>query len=227
MYEFVTGPLVWLSFGIFFVGLIVRSVLYIRGLDWRLDRVTYSENVSYGVRGAVRSILFWLFPYGTRSWRNNPWFTFWVFLMHIGLLLTPIFLLGHNVLMRERLGFSLWSLPEAVADFLTIGVFVSVILLVLRRIALPEVRLITTAYDYLLLAIAVAPFVTGFIAVHGTSNYNFWIITHVLCGEILLIAIPLTKNGLIRRWWIAYPRGHGQRTGVAELIELLRDSGLG
>jgi hypothetical protein len=78
MYEFVTGPLAWISFAIFFVGLIVRAVLYIRGLDWKLDRVTYSENVSYGIKGAIRSIVFWLFPYGTRSWRNNPWFTFWV-----------------------------------------------------------------------------------------------------------------------------------------------------
>ncbi len=193
MYDFVTGPLVWLSFGIFFVGLIVRAVLYIRGLDWKLDRVTYSENTSFGVRGAVRSILFWLFPFGTHSWRNNPWFTIWVFMMHIGFLLTPIFLLGHSVLMRERLGFSFWSLPEGMADALTILVIVSVIFLTLRRIALPEVRLITTAYDYLLLVIAAAPFVTGFIASHGTPDYSFWIIAHVICGEIFLIAIPLTK----------------------------------
>ena len=182
MYEFVTGPLVWLSFGIFFVGLIVRTVLYIRGLDWKLDRVTYSVNTSYGVRGAVRSILFWLFPFATRSWRNNPWFTLWVFMMHIGLLLTPIFLLGHSVLMRERLGFGLWTLPEGLADVLTIVVIVAVIFLILRRIALPEVRLISSA-----------PFVTGYIAAHGTPNYSFWIIAHVLCGEVFLIAIPLTK----------------------------------
>jgi len=193
MYEFVTGPLVWLSFAIFFIGLIVRGVLYIKGLDWKLDRVTYSVNTSYGVRGAVRSVLFWLLPYGTRSWRNNPWFTLWVFLMHIGLLLTPIFLLGHNVLMRERLGISLWTMPDGLADFLTILVMVSAILLILRRIALPEVRLITTAYDYLLLAIAVAPFVTGFIAFHAAADYSFWIIAHVLSGEIFLVAIPLTK----------------------------------
>ncbi len=193
MYDFVTGPLVWLAFGIFFIGLIVRAVWYIRGLDWKLDRVTYSVNTSYGIRGALRSILFWLFPYGTRSWRNNPWFTLWVFLMHIGLLLTPIFLLGHSVLMRERLGFSFWSLPEETADVLTILVIVAVIFLVLRRIALPEVRLITTAYDYLLLAVAAAPFVTGYIAYHGTPHYAFWIIAHVLCGEIFLVAIPCTK----------------------------------
>jgi len=193
MYEFVTGPLVWLSFAIFFVGLIVRTVFYIRGLDWKLDRVTYSVNTSFGVRGAVRSIVFWLFPFGTRSWRNNPWFTLWVFLMHIGLLLTPIFLLGHSILMRERLGFGFWSLSEGTADFLTILVIAAVIFLTLRRIALPEVRLISTTYDYLLLAIAVAPFVTGYVAAHGTADYTFWIIAHVICGEILLVAIPLTK----------------------------------
>ena len=104
MYEFVTGPLAWLSFAIFFIGVIVRTVLYIRGLDWKLDRVTYSVNTSYGVKGAVRSIVYWLFPWATRSYRNNSWFTLWVFVMHIGLLLTPVFLLGHNILLRERLG---------------------------------------------------------------------------------------------------------------------------
>ena len=193
MYEFVTGPLAWLAFGIFFIGLIVRTVLYIKGLDWKLDRVTYSVNTSYGVKGAARSILFWLFPYGTHSWRNNPWFTLWVFVMHIGLLLTPIFLLGHNILLKESWGVGWWTLPEGVADFFTILVVVSVIFLTLRRIALPEVRLISTAYDYLLLAVAAAPFITGFLAYHRAPDYYFWIMAHIICGEILLVAIPFTK----------------------------------
>ena len=193
MYEFVTGPLAWLSFTIFFIGLIARIVWYIRGLDWKLDRVTYGVNTSFGVKGAIRSILFWLFPYGTHSWRNNPWFTFWVFLLHIGLLVTPIFLLGHNILLKERWGISLWTLPEGVADVLTVLVIVSVVFLILRRIALPEVRLITTAYDYLLLAIAVAPFITGFLAYHRAPDYYFWLIAHIISGHIVLIAIPFTK----------------------------------
>jgi nitrate reductase gamma subunit len=149
--------------------------------------------VSYGVKGALRSIIFWLFPFGTRSWRNNPGFTVLVFALHFGLLFTPIFLLGHNILLKERWGFSLWTIPEGLADALTVVVILAVIFLILRRLALPEVRLITTAYDYLLLLIAVAPFVTGFIAYHGVPNYNFWIIAHIICGEILLVAIPLTK----------------------------------
>lgn len=193
MYEFVTGPLLWLSFAIFFIGLIVRAVLYIKGLDWKLDRVTYSVNVSYGVKGAARSILYWILPYGTHSWRNNPYFTALVFILHFGLLITPIFLLGHNILLRERWGFSLWTLPEGVAIAFSVAVILAVIFLTLRRIALPEVRLITNAYDYLMLAIAVAPFVTGLLAFYRVPTYNLWLIAHIICGEIFLIAIPLTK----------------------------------
>jgi len=193
MYEFLTGPMVWISFAIFFIGLIVRGVRYIKGLDWKLDRVTYRENVSYGIKGALRSILFWIFPYGTRSWRKNPWFTLWVFVMHLGLLFTPVFLLGHNVLLKEKWGISLWTLPEAVADGLTVIVIVSIVFLILRRIALPEVRIITSWYDYLLLFIAMSPFATGFLAYHLVPDYYFWLMAHIISGEIFLIAIPFTK----------------------------------
>jgi nitrate reductase gamma subunit len=193
MYDIVTGPLAWLAFAVFFIGCIVRLVLYVRGLDWKLDRVTYAQNTAYGVKGAVRSILFWLLPFGTHSWRNNPGFTLAVFVLHIGLLLTPVFLLAHNILLRERWGFSLWSMPEGLADVLTILVIVSAVLLAMRRIALPEVRIITTAYDYLLLALAAAPFVTGLIARYAVDGAEGWLIVHVLSGELLLVAIPLTK----------------------------------
>jgi nitrate reductase gamma subunit len=193
MYEFVTGPLAWLAFIVFFVGIVVKLVLYVRGLDWKLDRVTYSVNTSYGVRGALRSIGFWLMPYGTQSYRNNPGFTLALFVMHIGLILTPIFLLGHNILLEERWGVSLPSLPEGATDVLTVGVIAAALLLLLRRIALPEVRILTTAYDVLLLAIAAAPFVSGLIARYAHTDGQLWTIVHVLCGEIFLVAIPLTK----------------------------------
>ena len=53
MYQFITGPLLWLSFGIFFVGLGARVVLYIRGLDWRLDRVAYRAHIGQGAVGRL------------------------------------------------------------------------------------------------------------------------------------------------------------------------------
>jgi len=193
MYEFVTGPLAWISFGIFFIGMIYRLVWYIRGLNWQLDRVAYTQHVSYGVKGALRSIFYWMVPYATTSWRKNPGFTFLVFILHVGLLFTPVFLKGHNILLMERWGFSLWTLSESTADSLTAVVIVAIVLLILRRIAKPEVRLITDARDYLMLLIAVAPFLTGIIAHHQVGDYRFWLILHIICGEILLIAIPFTK----------------------------------
>jgi nitrate reductase gamma subunit len=193
MYEFVSGPLAWLAFTVFFVGIVVRLVMYVRGLDWKLDRVTYSVNTAYGVRGAVRSILFWLTPFGSHGWRANPMFTVFVFVMHIGLIATPIFLLGHNLLLQERWGVSGWSMPELLADAMTIAVLISIAMLALRRIALPEVRIVTSAYDYLMLAIAAAPFVTGLVARYAYAHSEPWLIVHILSGELFLVAIPLTK----------------------------------
>jgi len=193
MYEFVTGPLAWISFGIFFIGLIYRLVWYIRGLNWQMDRVTYSVNVAYGIKGALRSIFFWLVPFGTHSWRYYPGFTVLVFVFHICLLFTPVFLTGHNVLLLERWGFSLPTLPEGLTDIMTLGVIVAAVFIILRRIALPEVRIITKPYDFLVLAIAVAPFLTGFLAYHQVGSYDFWIVAHVLAGEVMLVAIPFTK----------------------------------
>lgn len=193
MYEFVTGPLAWLSFLIFFVGLTVRTVKYFRGLDWQMDRVAYREHMNYGIKGAARSIIFWLIPYGTHSWRYYKGFTFLVFAFHFCLIITPIFLLGHNVLLQERLGFSLPTLPEGLADLMTVVVIVAAVFILLRRLALPQVRILTTPYDLLVIAIAAAPFVTGFLAYHQAGDYHFWLVIHILCGEIMLVAIPFTK----------------------------------
>ena len=193
MYAFVTGPLAWIAFLTFFIGITVRTVLYIKGLNWQMDRVTYGVNTSYGIKGALRSIIYWLIPFGTHGWRYYPGFTILVFTFHIGILFTPVFLAGHNMLLMERFGFSLWTIPDGLADALTIAMMLAAVFIVLRRFALPEVRILTTGYDFLVLAIAVAPFLTGFLAYHQVGNYHAWLITHIISGEIMLIAIPFTK----------------------------------
>ena len=193
MYEFVTGPLAIIAFAVFFIGLIWRFIWYVKGLNWQMDRVSYGENVSYGVKGAIRSIVRWLLPFGTHSWRFYPGFTVMVFAFHLCLLITPVFLLGHNLLLEERWGVRLPTLPEALADIMTLAVMVAAFFIFLRRMALPEVRILTKTYDIVLILIAVAPFLTGFLAYHQLGDYKFWLIAHILCGEIMLVAIPFTK----------------------------------
>jgi len=203
MYELVTGPMAWLAFSVFFIGLIVRTVMYIRGLDWKLDRVAYSEDLALGIRGAIRSIGFWLLPFGTRGWRFYKGLTLLVFIFHIGLLGVPIFLKAHNIILQERWGFSLWTISETAADVLTIAVVVSGLFLLLRRIALPEVRIMTSAADYLLLGMVIIPFITGFLAHHQVTDYQFWLIVHILSSEILLILIPFTKLSHVVLFFLA------------------------
>lgn len=193
MYAFLTGFMLWLSVAVCFIGLLVRLIWYIKGLSWQLDRVAYGAFPAVGFKGAVKSIYRWLLPFGTHSWRKQPFMTIIFFGFHIGAVLVPLFLLAHNELLKEKLGFSLPTLNPTLADILSWAVVISAVLLVFRRIALPEVRILTTAYDYFILLIATAPFVTGLIARYQVGDYSIWLTIHIICGEALLIAIPFTK----------------------------------
>jgi len=193
MYQFITGPLLWITFAIFFSGLIYRIVFYIRGLDWKVDRVAYRPYFKAGLKEALRSIIHWLLPFGSHGWRAKPLYTIIFFVFHIGLVVTPLFLYGHTVILKERFGIDWPSIPMGLADALTIGVMISAVFIIIRRLGLPEVRILTTLYDYALILISVAPFITGFLAVHQAGDYEFWLYTHILSGELLLIAIPYTK----------------------------------
>jgi len=193
MYDFLTGPMLWLTFIVSFGGLLVRVVLYIKGLSQQLDRVAYRAHMSYGLKGAFNSIISFLNPVGARLWRIRPGFTLMFFAFHIGIVITPIFLIAHNVMLQENLGISLPALPSGVADFMTWMAIVAGLLLALRRVAFPEVRIVTTAYDYLMIAITLAPFVTGLISRYAIGDNQFWLIAHIITGEIWLLSLPFTK----------------------------------
>ncbi len=194
IYLFSTGPLLWLSLAIFFGGLSYRVVQYIRGLDWQADRVAYQAWPALGIKGALRSIIHWLVPYYSVGWRAKPLYTFVFFVFHLGLVGVPLFLAGHAVILKERWGVNWPTMSMGLADILTIAAIVAGIFIAIRRIGLPEVRIVTTLYDYFLIVASLAPFITGFLSVHQAApSYNLWLIAHVLSGELLLVLIPATK----------------------------------
>ncbi len=190
MMNLLTGPLLTLSIVVFVVGMLARVVLYIRGLDWRLERVAYSQ-WKRGLPGALSSIGAWLIPGGTQGWRKQPLMTIGFFLLHIGAILLPFFLVGHTVLLEKALGISLPSLPMGVADVLTVASLIGLGVLIYRRLAVPEARALTTCQDWLILALTVVPFVSGFMAVHSPSL--MWTYVHLISGEAFLILAPFTK----------------------------------
>lgn len=191
MMAFLAGPMLILSLMVFVLGMIVRVVLYIRGLDAKLERVAYGPQMGRGIPGALTSIVKWLIPGGTQGWRNQPGLTVAFFLLHVGAVLLPLFLLGHTVIVRDLTGIALPSLPMWLADALTVAALAGVLLLCLRRINVAEARALTTWQDWLVLLLTLAPLLTGILA--RMTPHDTWTLLHLLTGELFLVLAPFTK----------------------------------
>ena len=191
MYNFLTGPALWATFIIFGGGLLLRIVWLYR-LSRKKDQVVYNHaSFAWG----VKSIFYWMLPWGSASMRLQPVFTLMVFVFHVTLLAVPLFFYTHNILWDEAFGISLWSMPNLWADVMSVTLIASIMYLIIRRIVRSEVRILTGAWDYILLGITALPFLTGFLAYHQLGPYEPIMIAHVLTAELLLILIPFTKLG--------------------------------
>lgn len=191
LYELLRGPGLRIAFLSLAVGSIVR-LAYLYGLSEERDRVLYNHT---DMRWGLRSIGHWLVPLGSRAMRNQPVFSIACYVFHLCLLAIPLFLLAHNRLWRESFGVSLWSMPDRLADGLTVLTLAIAAFLFVRRLARPEVRIVSTLSDYLLLILTVLPFATGVLAYHQVGPYRFVLVLHILVSEVLLAIIPFTKLG--------------------------------
>ena len=188
LYGFARGPLVWIAFIVLVLGSIYKLARMLTLA--KKDKVVYPY-MSW--KFSLRSLAHWLVPFATRSWRIQPAMTIATFAFHICLLATPILLLAHNVLLYESWGFRLPALPEPVADTMTLVVIFVGLFFLARRLFLPPVSYVTHASDWLVLLIAVAPFVTGFIATQGWLHYETMLLLHIFTGALWLMAIPFTR----------------------------------
>lgn len=198
IYTLVRGPLVWLSFIVFFVGTFYRI--------WRTLKLAKRERVIYpylSLRYTLRSLFHWLMPFGSISMRAHPWFTIITFVFHICVILTPVFLAGHIELWYDSWRLSWWSLPQGLADAMTLIVIFCLILLIIRRIVQPDVKFLTEKADYLAIALVAAPFITGFLAHYELLlDYKLMLTIHIITGQLMLIAIPFTRLSHMFLFWL-------------------------
>ena len=196
MYDFIRGPLVWVAFLVFILGTVYQVYRF-----YRLSRpkARYLLRVPFGKppkdpdEPPDEPPLTWWQQMRLSVVGINPIMISVTTVFHLALVLTPFFVLGHNVLLDLAWHVSLPSLPEAFADGLTAVVIAGGIFFLLRRLFLARVRSISTPYDFLVLLIATAPFITGFLAYHHLFDYDTVIVLHILAGEIMLMAVPFTK----------------------------------
>jgi nitrate reductase gamma subunit len=208
MYEFARGPLVWIAFVGFAAGLVWQLASRLQLA--RKDKVVYSY---LSGRFGLRSLVHWLTPLGSRNMRLHAPFTAVAFGFHLCLLVTPLFAMGHAVLWQTAWGVRWWSLPAGLADAMTLVVIAGGVVFALRRVAMPEVRNVTTWKDYGVVLLVVAPFVTGFVAHHQWLPYRVVLTLHIVTGAAWLLAIPFTRLSHMI-WFVATRAYMGSEFGA-------------
>jgi|UniRef100_A0A7C4ESG3 nitrate reductase gamma subunit len=188
MYTFVSVWLVWIAFIVFIGGLIYRFVTLVSMA--KKDKVIFPY---MSLKYSLRSLVHWIIPFASRNMRMRYETTVVTFAFHLCAVLVPIFLTAHVAMIAFSWGVSWPMLSEAAADGLTIVVILAAVFFLLRRWMLPEVRFVTYPSDYLLLLVAAAPFITGFIAHRQWLDYDVIVMIHMICGAAMLILIPFTR----------------------------------
>ena len=196
MVEFVEGPLILISFVIFFLGVLFQIYRFF-SLTREKERVVLNLEIKkqsppQGLKSQVRT---WIKLLKSTIFGIHPIVIGMTCLFHILIFIIPIFLLAHNILFEATWRIRFWSFSESISDALTLLVLLGGLFFLCRRIFLRQVRSITTSYDYLILLIVLAPFITGFFATHQWFDYRTMIFLHILSGEIMLITLPFTRLG--------------------------------
>lgn len=198
MYELTRGPLVWISLIVFVVGTVFQVFRFYAlsrkaGLSPHVPTIKSDENKSEEKKSFFERIKGLLKKTGRTVLAVHPVTITVSTIFHLCLVLLPLFVLGHNELIGLALGFSLPSVSDQVSDILTVVILICCAFFLFRRIFLSRVRAITSVYDYLVLALATVPFLSGFLAFHQIFDYRTVMIIHMLTGELMLMAIPFTK----------------------------------
>jgi nitrate reductase gamma subunit len=215
--NFARGPLFRFAFAVMILGLLRVLILSIMN---GLEAKTKAKDKQ--IPGAYVKKMTFGFILPIRSFRTKPAYSFVSILFHIGLLLTPLFLFDHALLFDRSTGIS-WmglTLSKNIADILTLLTIAMGIVLVIMRTSNKASRFISRKQDFLWPLVLLIPFITGFVCANAAispSAYKFFILIHVMAGNIIFILMPFTKiahcillpisQWITARSWKFYPEG--------------------
>jgi len=189
--DFVEGPLLWAAWIVFIGGTLYRFISFFT-LSAKRDKVIYEHwSWKYVLLSWVRFLL----PVN-QTVGKSPVISILGYVFHVCLIVVPLFAIAHIMYWEESIwGWSWYSLalPDAWMPWLTwivigIGAFFFV-----RRLARPDVRIISTPGDYILVVLTILPFITGYLTSHTDLLSDHMRTIHILSGEAMLVVIPLTK----------------------------------
>jgi len=180
----------------------ISLLVCVLGLAYRIGVATYQAMRAWlraGDRtlpgGAIRqATLNWVFP--VRLVRARPLFSVASVLFHVGILLVPLFSLGHASLWQETFAVPWPTLAPAASDALAVVAAVTLAALLLSRLAVRVARNLSTPQDVLVLLALLALTVSGILASHPTFSpigARTTLLVHILLGNLALVLTPTTK----------------------------------
>jgi nitrate reductase gamma subunit len=187
IYLLAEGPLFIIALALLAAGIVWRVAGFISA-SRRQDPAIYS---GFRPGWATASVLRWILPSGRTAAENAP-ALIPAAVFHV-CLPAAAFLSAHVILINEYFGVSWPSIASGAANSLTIIFLACAGILAIRRIALPHVRALTGARDWLALILTILPFLTGYLAYNQYFDYQLMITLHAVSGLALIAAIPFTK----------------------------------
>ncbi len=192
--EFARGPLFRFAVTLALLGLLRHMVLSIVGLVQARKR---AGDKRLPIGSVLRGTFVRLNP--LRYFGGHRWaYSILSVTFHVGLILVPIFFLGHIRLFGRGIGVRWPALSGLLADLLTWVTLVSALLLLWGRAWCRASRAISRMQDWLLPPAIAATFLSGFLLAHP-AYFPTWIslravmLVHVGLADALLLATPFTK----------------------------------
>lgn len=180
----------------------IALTIMILGLGYRVAVVVLQIGTAW-YRAADRRLpgvdiaaatLGWLVP--VHLLRSRPVYSAASFLFHVGVIVVPLFLVGHVALLAGILPRSWPTLNSTVADSITLACLAALVVLLVGRVVVKSARKLSRAQDVLILVALLTTILSGFLAAHPTRSpfdARTMLLFHILGGNLVLVLIPTTK----------------------------------
>ncbi len=181
--------------------LMVALVIMVFGLCWRIVGILAMRRplelsrarASYAWLQGMRAFFTHLWPRKAYRAQVLQW-TVISYAFHLGLFVVILGFVPHILFIRSITGMNWPGLPNAVVHLAGVVTLLSLLALLIRRIANPVMRGISSFDDYFAWFLVALPLISGLSAFsHIVEPYPMVLAIHVLSVDLLLLCLPFTK----------------------------------
>lgn len=188
---FARGPAFRVASAVLVLGLAYRLTLTLAQLGfawWRAGdrRLPFRE--------VARATAKWLVP--VDLFRRRPLYGLASVMLHVGVVVVPLFLIGHVSLLAGVLPRWWPTLPPQAADFLTVVALAAAGVVLAARHATATSRALTGGQEVAPLVLLLLVLLSGYLAGHPSRAFGDardTALVHMLLGNLTLVLIPTTR----------------------------------